>query len=55
MHQKAQMIKQYDVILKTLDKELNTEKPAGDFEEKSNFYLTDVLNQQIQPEITRSA
>jgi hypothetical protein len=26
MHQKAQMIKQYDVILKTLDKELNTEK-----------------------------
>ncbi len=49
MHQKAQMIKQYDVILKTLDKELNTEKPAADGEEKSNFYLTDVLNQQIQP------
>jgi hypothetical protein len=26
MHQKTQMIKQYDVILKTLDKQLNTEK-----------------------------
>ena len=49
MHQKAQMIKQYDVILKTLDKELNTEKPSGDGDDKSNFYLTDVLNQQVQP------
>jgi hypothetical protein len=55
MHQKAQMIKQYDVILKTLDKELNTEKPTGLNEDKSNFYLTDVLHNNVEPEITKSA
>ena len=43
------MIKQYDVILKTLDKKLNNEKPTGESDEKSNFYLTDVLNHQIEP------
>lgn len=52
MHQKAQMIKQYDVILRTLDKQLNTEKPATtsiiDEEDKSNFYITDVINIQTE-------
>lgn len=30
MHQKAQMIKQYDVILRTLDKQLNNEKTTNE-------------------------
>ncbi len=47
MHQKAQMIKQYDVILKTLDKQLNNEQATNE-EEKSQFYLTDIGNPQAQ-------
>lgn len=46
------MIKQYDVILRTLDRQLNMEKPVTtsiiDEEDKSNFYITDVINIQTE-------
>lgn len=45
MHQKAQMIKQYDVILKNLDKQLSSDKTTNE-DEKSYFYLTDIANPQ---------
>lgn len=43
MHQKANIIKQYDTILKTLDKQLNQEKQQtlNNGQSKASFYLTD--------------